>query len=240
MKTMHKLIIAFLLLLFVCLLAAIGYYNYVIWQVKSDDPKVWQRDIEALVQQDRNAKAVDVLFIGSSTIRFWRSLASDMAPYSVVNRGFGGAKTADINYYFAQLVPVHQPKIIVYYAGDNDMSMGELKSAEQVQHNFAEFVTLARAATPNAHIVFVSIKPSADRIAYWPQMQAANRLIKAYCQTQANLSYVDISQALLNADATPNDALYIFDGVHLNKAGYARFTAIIKPKIIQLLQSIDG
>ena len=34
------------------------------------------------------------LFVGSSSIRFWKSLAEDMAPYPTINRGFGGALVA--------------------------------------------------------------------------------------------------------------------------------------------------
>ncbi|HEY2586471.1 MAG TPA: hypothetical protein VGI81_11970, partial [Tepidisphaeraceae bacterium] len=36
-----------------------------------------------------------VLFIGSSTIRFWTSLPKDFPELTVINRGFGGSQVAD-------------------------------------------------------------------------------------------------------------------------------------------------
>ena len=36
-----------------------------------------------------------LLFIGSSSIRRWVSLAEDMAPYPSINRGYGGAHYYD-------------------------------------------------------------------------------------------------------------------------------------------------
>jgi hypothetical protein len=36
-----------------------------------------------------------VLFVGSSSIRFWKSLPKDFPKYHVINRGFGGSQIED-------------------------------------------------------------------------------------------------------------------------------------------------
>ena len=39
------------------------------------------------------------LFIGSSSIRLWKSLASDFPTHKVINRGFGGSHISDSVHY---------------------------------------------------------------------------------------------------------------------------------------------
>ncbi|MBL8762597.1 MAG: hypothetical protein JNL50_14980, partial [Phycisphaerae bacterium] len=45
-----------------------------------------------------------VLFIGSSSIKFWKLLATDMSPAPVLNRGFGGSKTRELLGVFDRIV----------------------------------------------------------------------------------------------------------------------------------------
>ncbi len=63
-----------------------------------------------------------VLFIGSSSIRLWKSLAQDMYPIPVINRGFGGATTSEVIQYIDKIVLPYLPKLIVFYAGENDIA----------------------------------------------------------------------------------------------------------------------
>ena len=70
-----------------------------------------------------------VLFVGSSSIRMWRTLAEDMAPMPVVNRGFGGSAIGQSNLYFDRIVAPYRPRAIVFYAGENDID-GDQSPAE--------------------------------------------------------------------------------------------------------------
>ena len=58
------------------------------------DKEFFQNDVKKFLQQDKEAFPEEdgILFIGSSSIRFWLSLESDMRPFPVINRGFGGAQ----------------------------------------------------------------------------------------------------------------------------------------------------
>lgn len=225
---------------------AVAYYRYLIWQVNSDDPQVWQRTINSFLQADQKSspQSYDAVFVGSSSFRFWRSLEADMAPLKVLNRGFGGAKSNDINYYFDALILPHKTRAIVYYAGDNDLSMGQPKSVAQVLQNFMRFVATAQKLPTKPHIYFVSIKPSPARMAQWQTMQAANQLIKNYSRSHHNITYIDITSVMLaparkkqQINAANLDAnIFLFDGVHLNKKGYQRWTAVIKPTLLQRLR----
>ena len=42
----------------------------------------------------------------------------------VLNRGFGGSTLADVVQYMDRIVLRYRPRLVVLYAGDNDLVMG--------------------------------------------------------------------------------------------------------------------
>ena len=58
--------------------------------------------------------------VGSSSIRLWK-LDTWFPKLSAVNRGFGGSEISDVNYFADRIVFRHKPRVIVFYAGDNDI-----------------------------------------------------------------------------------------------------------------------
>ena len=66
-----------------------------------------------------------IMFVGSSIFRLWRTLKSDFSPLPVYNQAFGGSRTWEVLHYARELILPHQPKIIVYYCGSNDINAGE-------------------------------------------------------------------------------------------------------------------
>src|ERR1700704_865171 len=83
---------------------------------RRDDPTVWERSIRRFEKSDRISFPApgSILFVGSSSIRFWKSLSSDMAHLSVLNRGFGGSQIHELTYYVPQIAPPYQPRAIVF------------------------------------------------------------------------------------------------------------------------------
>ena len=63
-------------------------------------PAQWGPAMEAFVRQDRAQPPPrhGVLFIGSSSIHGWSTLAEDFPGVPVINRGFGGSAIADSTY----------------------------------------------------------------------------------------------------------------------------------------------
>ena len=78
-----------------------------------------------------------IVFVGSSSIRFWTTLALDFPGLPVINRGFGGSEIADSVRYADRIVLPYKPKMIVFYAGTNDINAG--KSPTQVLKRFSGF-----------------------------------------------------------------------------------------------------
>src|SRR5687767_11221929 len=79
----------------------------------------WDKEIAAFEAQDKTNPPPKgaILFIGSSSIRLWKTLAEDFPEHEVINRGFGGSQIADSVYFVDRMVVPYQPKKIVMYAG---------------------------------------------------------------------------------------------------------------------------
>jgi lysophospholipase L1-like esterase len=196
------------------------------------EPGYFAADIAAFAVADRNHPPPErpVIFVGSSSIRLWSSLQADMAPLPVLNRGFGGSQLSQILYYVDQTVIRYRPRAVVLYAGDNDLD-GRLrtgKTPEDVAREFRTFVTRVEAAVPNARIYYLSMKPSRQRWADWPQERTSNTLIAKICAGDPRLAYIDVATPMLAAGMPPPSELFMPDGMHPSPKGYALWTGIIK------------
>ena len=178
-----------------CLLLAVGN----IASSHPPPPRSWQADIDRLVADDSAQPPPQhgVVFAGSSSIRMWSTLAADFPGVPTINRGFGGSAIADSTYYADKIVIPYHPRVIVMYAGDNDIAEG--CTPAQVADEFKTFVTRVRRALPGVAIVYVSIKPSLARFAMWPRMREANHLIAEWARTQERVAFVDVATEMLDA-----------------------------------------
>jgi len=189
----------------------------------------WRAEIDALVANDlaQPPPKHAVLFVGSSSIRLWTTLAADFPGVPVINRGFGGSMIADTTQHADRIVVPYRPRLIVLYAGDNDIDAG--RTPDQVLIDFAAFVARVRNDLPDAAIAFVSIKPSVARVRLWPQMREANAAIAGWAATQRRVHYVDVATKMLDGAGRPRPELLREDGLHMNAAGYAIWTDALKP-----------
>jgi lysophospholipase L1-like esterase len=168
-----------------------------------------------------------VLFVGSSSIRKWETLAADFPGIATINRGFGGSQVRDSTWYADRIVVPYAPRLIVFYAGDNDIDAG--RSPRQVRDDFHAFVARVRRDLPRARILFVSIKPSPLRAAQLPAQREANALVRADVAGMENVAYVDVAAPMLDAGGRPRAELFGPDGLHMNGAGYALWRGILAP-----------
>ncbi|BDU18572.1 SGNH/GDSL hydrolase family protein [Dyella sp. GSA-30] len=192
-------------------------------------PQQWAPDIAAFTAQDQTQAPPQhgVLFIGSSSIHAWTSLATDFPGVPVINRGFGGSAIADSTFYVDRIVTPYHPRVIVMYAGDNDIAEGA--TSAEVIHDFQAFVARVRHDLPEAKIVYISIKPSIARENLWPQMHEANEGIAHWMKGKSGLRFVDIGPAMVDAQNHPRPELLRADGLHMTPAGYAIWVNALKP-----------
>jgi lysophospholipase L1-like esterase len=145
----------------------------------------------------------------------------------VINRGFGGAEFPDIFYYYERVITKYAPAKILLYVGDNDVSRG--KSADAVFADYLKLVEWIQRDLPGAELHFISVKPSRARWQYWPVMVEVNRRVAAHAANDPKLGYIDLASSLL-VDGEPGP-YYIFDGIHLNAAGYEGWRQVLAPII---------
>ena len=189
----------------------------------------WEKSIARFEAADKKEmpKPGGVLFIGSSSIRLWKTLKDDIPGVAVVRRGFGGSQIADSVHFAGRIVHPYQPRQIVMYAGDNDVASG--KSPEAVLADFQTFVKVVHAKLPKTRIAFIAIKPSIARWKLSGKMSEANALVHGVCAKDKRLDFIDIWQSMLGQDGKPKANLFVKDGLHLNANGYALWTSIVKP-----------
>jgi lysophospholipase L1-like esterase len=188
----------------------------------------WKADFTAFATADKDHQPADggVLFVGSSTIRLWNSLADDFRELPVViNRGFGGSTMHDCSLFARDLVVRYKPRLVLVYAGDNDLAEG--RTPMQVLESFAHFAGKVRAELPDARIAYISIKPSPSREKLMPKMRETNEVIAAYLKRLPNSEYIDIFTPMLGADGQPRAELFRGDKLHLNEQGYRLWKSVI-------------
>ncbi len=155
--------------------------------------------------------------------------AESFSEEPVINRGFGGSHISDVNYFAKRIVLKYSPRLIVFYAGDNDIESG--KSPQQVFDDFQAFAKLVRIRLPKTRIIYLPIKPSIARWPKWPQMQAVNSSVAQLSQSGERISYVDTATPMLDNDGKPRRELFLDDGLHLNAKGYALWTETLWPAL---------
>jgi lysophospholipase L1-like esterase len=200
-----------------------------------NDPKQFAGEIEAFTAWDaKNAAPRDpIVFAGGSSIRLWNT-AERFKGLPIVNRGFGGAQLSDVNVYIKETVLRYAPRIVVLYAGDNDINAG--KSTAQLFTDYQAFVNAVHGADSTVDIVFIAIKPSLARWALWPRMRAANDSIRTWNAAHPRLHYVDIATPMLGPDGKPRPELFVADGLHLSSAGYDGWTSGVAAMLATLPQ----
>ncbi len=189
----------------------------------------WENDIRAFEAADKTNPPPKeaILFIGSSSIRLWKTLAQDFPGHKVINRGFGGSEITDSVYFTDRVVFPYEPKMIVLYAGGNDINGG--KTPEQVFSDFKAFVEKVHAQLPNTRVSYISIAPNPARWSQVERVKAANKLIADYTKQNSKLRFIDVFPHMLGADGKPLPDIFVEDKLHMNAKGYALWTKIVEP-----------
>ena len=184
------------------------------------------KEIAAFVTSDQAAPPApcQILFVGSSSIRIWKTVAQDMAPLPVINRGFGGSHIEHVNRWFDQIVAPYHPRSIVFYAGENDLAAG--KSVQRVIDDFDAFMARKSQVLGQTPVYFIALKPSKLRFAQLDAQKQVNDAIHARAGKRSDLYYVDVVPPMLD-NGKPRD-IFIADGLHMNHDGYAIWTPIVK------------
>jgi len=191
----------------------------------------WEAEIRAFEASDKtNPPPKDaILFVGSSSIRFWTNLAECFPDKKTIRRGFGGSKMPDALHFADRIILPYKPKQVVVYEGDNDLAAA--RKPEEIVAEFKTLVEKIHAELPATKVWFLSIKPSPSRWQYEAIARQINSEIATYARDTKNVGYIDVWDAMLGPDGKPRDELYIKDKLHMTPKGYEVWTAIISKKL---------
>jgi lysophospholipase L1-like esterase len=168
-----------------------------------------------------------ILFIGSSSFRMWEKVKDDFPKHTIINRGFGGSSLEDVFRYKEQIIYPYEPAQVVIYCGENDVASGV--SGEQAFERFRKLFLDLRSRLPNSSIVFVSMKPSPSRKAFFKEVEKGNTMIKNFLVKQKLTHFVDVFKPMLDQKGKPKGELFLADSLHMNEKGYAIWKKAIEP-----------
>ena len=223
------------------MLGGAGYY-FIHQYITDEDPARWANDIAKIEARYEGAPPQNVtVFVGSSSIRFWDSLSTDMAPVPVVNHGFGGSKIADTAYYADRLITPFSPSAVVIFAGTNDINgvKGNSKPGDAVASATIALFEKIHATHPDVPILYIPISPTESRWSVWPEAVRSNQIIEEHARGRPLITYVDVTDQLM-AEGRPDPTLFRSDRLHLNEKGYAVWTAAVRPALIAALAAAGG
>jgi hypothetical protein len=180
----------------------------------ADRAAKWDKDVAAIEKrQSENPPAKGgIVFAGSSSIRLW-DLSKSFPGWDATNSGFGGSEVRDSTLFADRLILKHEPRAIVFYAGDNDVANN--RTPDQVRDDFKAFVAAVHKALPKTRIHFIAIKPSVARWKRYETIRKANSLVKEFTATDDRLGFIDIAPLMLGSDGQPRPELFVKDGYEL-------------------------
>jgi glycerophosphoryl diester phosphodiesterase len=195
--------------------------------------QAWENDIQKFEQLDKSEAYPDdaIIFAGSSSIRLWSTLEQDMAPYPVIQRGFGGSKLSDLVVYAGRIFEPHPCKAIVLFVANDISGSDKDKSPQEVATLFKTLLKTIRKSHPDTPVFWIEVTPSSSRWKVWPEIQQATALIRKVCKNQKNTYTIRTDFAFLNSEGKPKDELFVSDKLHLNPQGYAIWKDIIKKEL---------
>lgn len=200
--------------------------------------KAWEPEIAKFEQLDKTEQHPGdaILFAGSSSIRLWTTLAEDMAPYPVIQRGYGGAKFSDFAVYADRIFAPRQCSAAVLFIANDITGSDNDLTPEKVKALFLNVLRTFRKTHPDTPLFYVAVTPTSSRWTAWPQITKANDLIREACEKNRNTYFIRTDFAFLDENGKPDDTLFVSDRLHLNREGYRMWTKIIKEELDKVLE----
>jgi len=174
-----------------------------------------------------------MLFIGSSSIFFWKTMEQDFAdvPGTILRNGRGSRTMADIAAHVQdEIIETHPDKVLIY-AGSIDLHDHD-RTPQEVFDDFVGLCDAVHHVLPETPVYFISCKPS---IAKWEGIeldQQLNAMVRALAEREKDIVYIDVWNPMLDFDGQPVEMFFAKDKNHLSKEGYKLWTRLIRPYLL--------
>ncbi|HDR68409.1 MAG TPA: hypothetical protein ENN61_05090 [Bacteroidaceae bacterium] len=202
--------------------------------IHSEDVLVWEPDIAVFDSLNRIEVSDEqtLMVTGSSSIRLWDSIHSDLAPYKVLQRGYGGAKLSDFNYYAERIIkPQTYKAILLFIANDISGSTGD-RTPGEVFKLYKILIGQIRERNPGTPVFWIAVTPTPSRWHAFGQINKAGEKIRRYCDRYPDLYFIVTEDIFINEEGVPDPRFFKNDMLHLNREGYRHWSE----RILQVLQ----
>ena len=197
----------------------------------------WDESIKAFdeLNEAELHPANSVLFIGSSSIRRWDTMAIDMAPYSTIRRGYGGAKFTDMAVFAQRIVTPHKYMALVMFVGNGVVGAPEDHTPDQIENLTRYILSVSQNHQPEAPVFLIEITPCEKRFDAWPKIRAVNARLREVALSTPDTYFIPTASDYLKADGMPRPELFVEDRLHLNDAGYDLWSKLIRNRLNDVL-----
>ena len=199
------------------------------------DPTRFEKDILAFEAKDKESPppANAIVLTGSSSIMLWNADApADLAPLTVISRGFGGSVMNDALHYIDRVALNYKPRAVLLYEGDNDTGRNNIPT-EMIISQLQQIIARIHAELPEARIYVLSVKPSVSREATWPAALEVNKRYQEVAAADPLIHYIDVATPFMKADGTVMTDIFRADDLHLNDKGYDIWAAAVKEVLMK-------
>ncbi|WP_158969753.1 GDSL-type esterase/lipase family protein [Paraglaciecola sp. L3A3] len=204
---------------------------------QAPDPTRFEQSIQKFENQDaiKMPPKGAIVLTGSSSIKMWNNkVHADLAPLTVISRGFGGSNMNDLLHYIDRVAIKYQPRAILIYEGDNDTALSPPIPKAKILSQLKQVISKVRSTLPDTRFYLLSVKPSILRHSLWPLAVDVSRGFKAIADTDPLIYYVDVATPLLQPEGEVMDDIFIKDNLHLNNKGYQIWGQTIKAALMPI------
>ena len=178
-----------------------------------------------------------VVYLGDSITENWQLADPDMFSASVLDRGISGQTSPQMLLRFYQDVVSLHPQVLHLMAGTNDIAGNTGPTAPgDYEHNISAMLDIA--AAHQIRVVLAAIPPCRDLPWSGIDPRAHIERLNAWLAGEAqrrHLVFVNYGSVLAVAEGGMNEA-YSNDGVHPNRAGYARMRPLAQAAVKRALK----
>lgn len=166
-----------------------------------------------------------IVFTGSSSIRLWEDLHERFPDTQILNTGFGGSQSSDLEHFVDELILDYNPSQVFIYEGDNDIHAK--KSPRSIIGTLEDILETLQDKNPAMDIVLISAKPSISRWHLKRRYMRLNKRLRKLADQTQGVRFADVWSVMLNKRKLKKN-LFIEDGLHMNSKGYDLWYGVLK------------
>ena len=191
----------------------------------------WKKQREQWAK-DKDTDQGAVVFFGDSITHGWKTLAQDFPRLKTANRGISGDTTRGLRARLQGDVLDLRPRAVAILIGTNDLDQGA--APELVALNLRTLVADLHKAQPDLPVIISKVMPRGALPGFFPEkIKALNTLIDEDFKDHAKVTLCD-TWTLFDAGNGQCRREEFPDMLHPNAAGYAKWTAALRPILEKL------